>query len=70
MKVKIESEVVQSCLTLSDPMDCKCTSLQIITHNERHTDLVSLNNSLTFSPGIANLLTNIESFTEELCRDY
>jgi len=22
MKVKIESEVVQSCLTLSDPMDC------------------------------------------------
>ena len=44
-------------------------SLQIITHNERQTDLVSLSYSLTFSPGITNLLTNIESFTEELCRD-
>ena len=44
-------------------------SLQIITHNEKQTDLVSLNYSLMFSPGIINLLTNIESFTEELCRD-
>ena len=24
MKVKSESEVAQSCLTLSDPMDCRC----------------------------------------------
>ena len=27
MKVKSESEVAQSCLTLSDPMDCKPTRL-------------------------------------------
>ena len=41
----------------------ECTSLQIITHNEGQTDLISLTYSLKFSPGITNLLTNIESFT-------
>ena len=29
MKVKNESEVAQSCLTLSDPMDCSLTSSSI-----------------------------------------
>ena len=29
MKVKIESEVVQSCLTLSNPMDCSLPSSSV-----------------------------------------
>ena len=29
MKVKIESEVAQSCLTLSDPMDCSLTGSSV-----------------------------------------
>ena len=29
MKVKIESEVAQSCLTLSDPMDCSLPGFSI-----------------------------------------
>ena len=33
MKVKSESEVAQSCLTLSDPMDCHSRKMQL-NHNE------------------------------------
>ena len=29
MKVKIESEVAQSCLTLSDPMDCSLPGFSV-----------------------------------------
>ena len=29
MKVKSESEIMQSCLTLCDPMDCSLTSFSV-----------------------------------------
>ena len=39
MKVKSESDVAQSCPTLSNPMDCSMPSSSVITHLEPDLDM-------------------------------
>ena len=38
MKVKSESEIAQSCLTLSDPMDCSLLYLHVLNRVETSSE--------------------------------
>ena len=63
MKVKSESEVTQSCLTLRDPMDCSPPGLSI--HGILQARVLEWL-AIAFSTKTAKLIKGITSFPIEL----
>ena len=63
MKVKSESEIAQSCLTLTDPMDCSPPGSSV---HEIFQERVLEWGAIAFSTLVAQLVTNLPAVQETL----